>query len=137
MVSPMPLSGRPWPVTVAVKSAVDILAVIVGYLLATTAVSPYAPWGSRAHFPLLIVATVAIWPLVYAVFGLYDVRRHSDVQRVVNAGLTAALFVLMVLFFARVDVSRDYFAALLVFSLVSVVVARLVTRPSEMSSSGR
>jgi FlaA1/EpsC-like NDP-sugar epimerase len=135
MVSPMPHSGRPRPVTVAVKSAVDIVAVIFGYLLAT-AVSPYAPWGTRAHFPLLIVATVAIWPLVFAVFGLYDVRRPADVHRVVNAGLVAALFVLMVLFFARVDVSRDYSVALLAFSLVSVVVARLVTRPSEMSSPG-
>jgi FlaA1/EpsC-like NDP-sugar epimerase len=135
MVSPMPLSGRPRPVTVAVKVAVDFIAVIFGYLLATV-VSPYAPWGTRTHFPFLIVATVAIWPLVFAVFGLYDVRRQTDMHRVVNAGLVAALFVLMVLFFARIDVSRDYFAALLVFSLVTVVVARLVTRQFEMSSSG-
>jgi len=127
MVSPMPLSGRPLPVTVAV----DILAVILGYLLATV-VSPYAPWGGRAHFPLLIIATVAIWPLVFAVLGLYDVRRHTDMHRVVNAGLVAALLVLIILFVARVDVSRDYFAALLAFSMVSIVVARLVTRPSEI-----
>jgi FlaA1/EpsC-like NDP-sugar epimerase len=135
MVSRMPLPGRPWPVTVAVKVAVDILAVIVAYLLATV-VSPYAPWSNRARFPLLIVATVPIWPLVFALLGLYDVRRHAEMHRVVNAGLVAALCVLMGLFFARVDVSRDYFAALLAFSLVSVVVARLVTRPSEMSSPG-
>jgi len=136
MVPPMPLSRRPRPVTVAVKVAVDFIAVIFGYLLATV-ISPHAPWGTRAHFPLLIVATVAIWPLVFAVFGLYDERRHTEMHRVVNAGLVAALCVLMGLFFARVDVSRDYFASLLAFSLVSVVVARLVMQPSEMSSSGR
>ncbi len=79
----------------------------------------------------LIFATVAIWPAVFAVYGLYDLRRPTatvEFQRLVHALLMSVLLVVLVTFVIEVDVSRGFVIWLVGFSLVTVVAGRLVTR---------
>jgi FlaA1/EpsC-like NDP-sugar epimerase len=69
-----------------------------------------------------------IWPVVFAIFGLYDARRPTDIPRIVNAGLIAVVLVVLVTFATGIDVSRSLVVWLLFISLASVVTGRLVTQ---------
>jgi exopolysaccharide biosynthesis polyprenyl glycosylphosphotransferase len=126
-VEPRKSSARPWPLILAIVTfAVDIVAVFVAYVLAKDLVD---------HNKALITpifATVAIWPIVFAVYGLYDLRRPThatvEVQRLFNAVAISVLLVVLVTFVTRLEPSRDFIPALLTISLVAIFAGRLVTR---------
>jgi len=128
-----PPSARPWPALLAgITFAVDVVAVTLSYLLAK-AVAHGVGWdsGKPIHINAPIFATVAIWPAVFAIFGLYDLRRPTataEFQRLLNALLMSVLLVVLVTFVIQIDVSRGFVLWLLGCSLVTVVAGRLVTR---------
>ena len=128
-----PPSARPWPALLAgLTFAVDVVAVTLSYLLAK-AVAHGVGWdsGKPIHINAPIFAPVAIWPAVFAIFGLYDLRRPTataEFQRLLNALLMSVLLVVLVTFVIEVDVSRGFVLWLLGFSLVTVVAGRLATR---------
>jgi exopolysaccharide biosynthesis polyprenyl glycosylphosphotransferase len=128
-------SSRPWPVILAVLTfAVDIITVAAGYLLARGAIE-YLKWDGVGHAGLprlLVFATVGIWPAIFLIYGLYDLRRPThataEFQRLFNASMMSVLLVLLITFETQNDISRGFIAALLVFGFVSVFSGRLVTR---------
>ena len=73
-----------------------------------------------------------VWPVVFMIYGLYDLRRPThataELQRLLNGVLMSVLLVVLITFFASIDISRDFIVFLLVFSLVTVVGGRLLTR---------
>jgi hypothetical protein len=50
--------------------ALDVVAVIAGYDLARGVFDLFFPTHTVEFFRPLLVATVAIWPVVFALFGL-------------------------------------------------------------------
>jgi len=134
-------SRVPWPVILAITTfAVDILAVFAGYYLAKTLMHA---WNDIPTAPKLtwIYATVAIWPVVFAVYGLYDLRRPThataEFRRLFNGAVMSVLLVALITFevYSRVTVSRGFtpisrafIPTLLMVCLVTVVAGRLVTR---------
>jgi exopolysaccharide biosynthesis polyprenyl glycosylphosphotransferase len=120
-------AGRPWPVILAVVTfAVDIIAVSVAYILAKGLVD------HKLAFAFPILATVAIWPVVFAVYGLYDLRRPThataEMQRLFNAVAMSVLLVVLVIFVTRAPSSRDFIPVLLTASLLTIFSGRIVTR---------
>jgi exopolysaccharide biosynthesis polyprenyl glycosylphosphotransferase len=127
-------SARPWPLILAgVTFAVDVLAVTLSYLLAK-ALAHEVGWdsGKPIHLNSLMFLTVAVWPVVFAIYGLYDLRRPThataEFQRLFNALLMSALLVLLITFVAKIDISRSFFAWLLGLSLVTIPTGRVLTR---------
>jgi exopolysaccharide biosynthesis polyprenyl glycosylphosphotransferase len=128
-------SARPWPLILAIITfAVDILAVSIGYLLARGAIA-YLKWDTGIHagmFRPVVFATVAVWPVIFMVYGLYDLRRPThataEFQRLFNASMMSVLLVLLITFETQNDISRAFIGALLAFGFISVVVGRLLTR---------
>jgi exopolysaccharide biosynthesis polyprenyl glycosylphosphotransferase len=131
-------SQIPWQVILAITTfAVDILAVFAGYYLAKTLLHAWQdiPTGPRLTW---IYGTVAIWPVVFAVYGLYDLRRPThataEFRRLFNGAVMSVLLVALITF--EVDPlvtesrgpSRAFIPTLLVVCLVTVVAGRLVTR---------
>ena len=100
-----------------------MLAVTLNYLLAK-ALAHEVGWdsGKPIHVNSLTFLTVAVWPVVFAIYGLYNLRRPThataEFQRLFNALLMSALLVLLITFVAKIDISRSFFAWLLGFSLV-------------------
>jgi hypothetical protein len=114
---------------------VDIIAVMTGYLLAKAIVhEDYlvgGGWWLAISRP--VFATVAIWPVGFATFGLYQPRRlfHShlgELQRLLTASVVAALLCVLVIFVTRMAVARDFIPVLLGSCLANVVIGRVVTR---------
>ena len=127
-------SARPWPLILSgVTLGVDVLAVTLNYLLAK-ALAHEVGWdsGKPIHVNSLMFLTVAVWPVVFAIYGLYDLRRPThataEFQRLFNALLMSALLVLLITFVAKIDISRSFFAWLLGFSLVTIPTGRMLTR---------
>ena len=127
-------SPRPWPVILAaVTFAVDLLAVIISVYLAKT-VAPGDGWDGgislRTNWPLF--ATVAVWPVVFTIYGLYDLRRPThataELQHLFNAVLMSVLLVVLITWVTRLQISRSFVVWLLAFSLVTIIVGRLMTR---------
>ena len=121
-------SARPWPVIIAfITFAVDIVAVIASYYMTKAAVDQKVLAINSTIF-----ATAAIWPVVFAIYGLYDLRRPThataEVQRLLNAVAISVLLVVLVIFVTRMDLSRDFVPVLLAFSMVTVFGGRLITR---------
>ena len=122
--------SRPWPLILAVITfSVDLIAVTAAYVLArglaheSIALPPHDP---------LIFSTVAIWPIVFAIYGLYDLRRPThataELQRLFNAVAMSVLLVVLVIFVTKLNVARDFIPVLLSLGLVTVITGRLVTR---------
>jgi len=114
---------------------VDIIAIITGYVLARTIIRGSSLFGEDAWLATspFVFATVAIWPVVFATFGLYQPRRlvHSHVrelQRLVTASVVAALLCVLFHFVTRIAVARDFIPVLLGSCLANVVIGRVVTR---------
>jgi exopolysaccharide biosynthesis polyprenyl glycosylphosphotransferase len=120
---------RPWPLILAVITfAVDLVAVTSAYVLAKAiAQDKYA--FSFAH-PLF--ATIAIWPVVFAVYGLYDLRRPThataELQRLFNAIAISVLLVVLFYFITRIRPAYDLVPLILVLSVLTVTTGRLMTR---------
>jgi exopolysaccharide biosynthesis polyprenyl glycosylphosphotransferase len=129
-----PPSARPWPALLAgITFAVDVVAVTLSYLLAK-AVAHGVGWdsGKPIHINAPIFATVAIWPVVFAIFGLYDLRRPThaaaEFQRLFNALLMSVLLVVLITFVIKIDIPRSFFVWLLGFGLVTIPTGRVLTR---------
>jgi hypothetical protein len=123
----LPQPGR-HSVFISATLLVDVVAVITGYVLARTIVhSPFFGWNAT------VLATAAIWPVVFATFGLYQpwrlVQAHLvELQRLLTACVVAALLCVLVIFVARVEVARDFIPVLLGFCIFTMVTGRAVTR---------
>ncbi len=127
-------SARPWPLILAfITFAVDIVAVTLSYYLAKT-VAHEIGWdsGKPIHLGWPIFLTVAVWPCVFAIYGLYDLRRPThataELQRLFNAILMSVLVVVLITVAVPIDPSRSFIVWLLGFSMVAVVTGRLLTR---------
>ena len=126
-------SPRRWPlILAAITFAVDLVSVSLSIYLAKI-VARGDGWASG--FPSLsawpIFATVAVWPVVFAVYGLYDLRRPAlatQLHRLMNAVLMSVLLVVLITFVARIEISRSFVVWLLVFSMVGVLAGRLAVR---------
>lgn len=126
-------SSRPWPLILAVVTfAVDIIAVTASYLLAKMVAHDKLFDGTIATIQGRIFLTVLVWPVIFMIYGLYDLRRPThataELQRLLNGVLMSVLLVVLITFFASIDISRDFIVFLLGFSLVTVVGGRLLTR---------
>jgi FlaA1/EpsC-like NDP-sugar epimerase len=125
----MTLSRRRTPaILIATAGAVDILAVTLGYALARAVTHATLFDGSLAAVPSMIFVTVLIWPVVFACFGLYDLRRPGYLERLVAATVTAVAVVVLVTAVARLDVPRDFILMLFVVCLVFVLPGRVRMR---------
>jgi len=124
---------RPWPVILAaVTFAVDLLAVIISVYLAKV-VAPgdggrrHLAWGQLAH-----LRHRCGMPVVFTIYGLYDLRRPThataELQHLFNAVLMSVLLVVLITFVARIQIPRSFVVWLLAFSLVTIIVGRLMTR---------
>lgn len=133
-------SQIPWAVILAITTfAVDILAVLAGYYLAKTLLHA---WSDIPKIPRLtwIYGTVAIWPVVFAVYGLYDLRRPThataEFRRLFNGAVMSVLLVALITFEVdprvkasqELTLSRAFIPTLLVVCLLTVVAGRLATR---------
>ena len=122
--------SRPWPLILAfVTFAVDIIAITISYLLAKDIVKKEDLTFSVNH-PIFL--TIAIWPIVFAIYGLYDLRRPThataELQRLFSAVAICVLMVVLFDFILVINPARDFLLALLAVSLLAVTTGRLVTR---------
>ncbi len=133
-VAPAPVarqSGRRhWPLALAALTfAVDLVAVVAAYILARTLVHDD---GQTLSLSAPIYATVAVWPVVFAIYGLYDLRRPThataEMQRLFNAVAISVLLVVLAIFAAQLKTGRDFIPVLLVIALVTITGGRLLTR---------
>jgi exopolysaccharide biosynthesis polyprenyl glycosylphosphotransferase len=128
--------SRPWPLILSVATfVVDMLAVTVSCLLAKSVAHAMAGTGFESISSVItsrILLTLPVWPVIFTIYGLYDLRRPThataELQRLFNGVLMSVLLVVMITFLASIDISRDFVALLAVFSLVTVVAGRLLTR---------
>ncbi len=127
-------SARPWPLILAfVTFAVDMIAVLVSTYLAKS-VAHGVGWDSGKPLVLEwpIFLTAAVWPVIFAIYGLYDLRRPThataELQRLFNAILMSVLLIVLITFIGPIEISRSFVVWLLGFSLVTVVTGRLITR---------
>jgi exopolysaccharide biosynthesis polyprenyl glycosylphosphotransferase len=121
--------SRPWPVILAfVTFAVDVVAVAAAYLLAKAIVKD----GFAFSISHPIFATIAIWPVIFAVYGLYDLRRPThataELQRLFNAIAICVLLVVLFIFITKLRPALDFIPVLLVLSLATITAGRLMTR---------
>jgi exopolysaccharide biosynthesis polyprenyl glycosylphosphotransferase len=122
--------ARPWPLILAfVTFAVDLVAVTLAYYLARDIVRKEDLSFSLSH-PIYL--TVAVWPIVFAIYGLYDLRRPThataELQRLFSAVAISVLLVVLFDFITRLAPARDFIPVLLVVSLALVTTGRLATR---------
>ncbi len=120
---------RPWPLILAfITFGVDLIALTGAYILAKVMVGEDFQISS-AH---PVFATIAIWPVVFAIYGLYDLRRPThataELQRLFNAIAINVLLVVLFIFVTKSKSSVDFIPVLLVVSLVTVTAGRLLTR---------
>jgi exopolysaccharide biosynthesis polyprenyl glycosylphosphotransferase len=124
---------RPWAVILAITTfAVDVCAVVAGYFLARILLDVAFRGADQTFFRGFVFATVAIWPVVFAVYGLYDLRRPThataELRRLFNAAVMSVLLVVLVTFEAGADTRRELIPALLIVCLATVITGRLITR---------
>jgi exopolysaccharide biosynthesis polyprenyl glycosylphosphotransferase len=134
-VAPAPIARQPgrrhWPLALAIFTfAVDMVAIAAAYILARAFHDDSLPTSLSPALP--IYGTIAIWPIVFAVYGLYDLRRPThataEMQRLFSAVAISVLLVVLVIFVAKLTTARDFVAVLLVIALVAVTSGRLMTR---------
>jgi hypothetical protein len=115
----------------------DVVAVFAGYFLGWLALAVFL--GKLAFSrPEVLLATVAVWPVVFALFGLYSPRRLlsvslAELQRGLAAAVVATLVVLAIVFETGEEVRRAYLpflpvCCLLVCCLLTVGYGRVATR---------
>jgi len=126
---------RRWAVLTAVLAlVVDIAAIGLGYFLAKVFRDGDLDIGPALlrQVDTAIFATALIWPVIFAVYGLYDLRRPThitaELQRLFQAVVTSVLVVALIAFAARIDVSRSFIVSLLVFGLATTAMGRLFVR---------
>ena len=97
--SPGKESVRPWPLILAIVTfAVDMVAVLISTYLAKS-IAHGVGWDSGKPLVLEwpIFLTTAVWPVVFAIYGLYDLRRPThataELQRLFNAILMSVLLI--------------------------------------------
>ncbi len=126
---------RRWSVAMALLTfLVDVVAVTSGYLIAKALHADL--WDHNAPaFPVLsssIFVTILAWPVIFAMYGLYDLQRPTHVtaelQRLFHAIAMCVLTVVLFTFLVRIDVSRTFIAALIVVCLATTLMGRLFTR---------
>ena len=124
-----------WPLVLAMATfAVDVIMVFAGYFLAKTILQLYFA-GSKPDTTSVrgaVLATVAVWPVVFAIYGLYDLRRPTHVaaelRRLFNAVVMSVLLVVLITFEAEADPRRELIPVLLVTCLLTVVAGRMSIR---------
>jgi exopolysaccharide biosynthesis polyprenyl glycosylphosphotransferase len=123
-------AARPWPLMLAIITfAVDLVAVTAAYVLA----KHIARDTDALSFTHPLYATIAIWPVVFGIYGLYDLRRPThataELQRLFNAIAISVLLVVLFYFITRIPApGRDFIPLLLVLSVLTITTGRLITR---------
>ena len=121
--------ARPWPLILAfITFGVDLVALTGAYILAKAIVRDNFDFSVSQP----IFATIAIWPVVFAIYGLYDLRRPThataELQRLFNAIAINVLLVVLFVFVTKIKPSVDFIPVLLVVALLTVTAGRLMTR---------
>jgi FlaA1/EpsC-like NDP-sugar epimerase len=129
---PTRLSQRPWPVILVTATLlVDVVAVFTGYVLMR--IIGYDYFGFRGLFRPITFVTVTIWPVAFAISGLYQPGRlihpnPAELLRLLAASVVVAFLVLLIGYLTRSDLPRFFIPVLLGSCLVNVVAGRIVTR---------
>ena len=124
-----------WIVATAVLTlTVDVAAIGLGYFLAKVFRDGDLDIGPALlrQVDTAIFATALVWPAIFAIYGLYDLRRPThitaEMQRLFQAVVTSVLVVALIAFAVRIDVSRSFIVSLLVFCLATTAIGRLLVR---------
>ena len=126
--------GR-WMLTMTLLSlAVDLTAIEIGYILAKAFRAEHWEVGPVLlhQVDTTVFLTTGAWPVVFAIYGLYDLQRPThitaELQRLFQAVVTSVLLVTLLAFAARIEVSRGFVFSLLGFCLATTVAGRLAVR---------
>jgi exopolysaccharide biosynthesis polyprenyl glycosylphosphotransferase len=113
---------------------VDVVAVFIAYVAAKLIHADRWELGTGLLQPVdkAVFLTIPAWPIVFAIYGLYDLRRPTHItaeaRQLFHAVIFSVLLVVLVTFVVKLNLSRGFFAALLVFSLFTTISGRLLVR---------
>jgi exopolysaccharide biosynthesis polyprenyl glycosylphosphotransferase len=120
--------------TAALTMVIDVVAIGLGYFLAKVFRDGDLDIGPALlrQVDTAIFATAFVWPVIFAIYGLYDLRRPThitaEMQRLFQAVVTSVLVVALIAFAVRIDVSRSFIVSLLIFCLATTAIGRLAVR---------
>ena len=115
----------------ALAVVADLVAVASGYLLSDTLA---VEMGHRlsGHVAVGMYATVLLWPLAFAAYGLYDRRRlvapSEEARRLFHGVMVGTVAVITMTAFFRLEPSRLWMALLFVSTLGATGFTRLAVR---------
>ncbi|MBJ7593398.1 MAG: sugar transferase [Candidatus Dormibacteraeota bacterium] len=118
----------------ALTFVVDLVAVFIAYFAAKMIHANDWELGPQLLRPIdkAVFLTIPAWPIIFGIYGLYDLRRPTHItaeaRQLFHAVIFSVLLVVLVTFVAKLNLSRGFFAALLVFSLVTTISGRLLVR---------
>ncbi len=130
-----PRARTRWLMVMALLSlAVDVVAVELAYILAKAFRATHFDIGPVLlhEVDTRIFLTSLAWPMVFALYGLYDLQRPThmtaEMQRLLQAVVTSVLLVVLIAFATQIELSRGFILSLLGFGLVTTVGGRLALR---------
>jgi len=117
----------------ALTAIVDVLAITLAYLAAKV-IHNRVSMGTTLPDPFdsTLFLTIAAWPVIFGIYGLYDLRRSTHVtaemRQLFHAVIFSMLVVVLVAFSAKLSISRSFIASLLALSLVTTIGGRMLVR---------
>jgi exopolysaccharide biosynthesis polyprenyl glycosylphosphotransferase len=132
--------GRLYARIAAGLAATDVLCLISALLVAWTVRFGFIPLTSGYAVALLLGA--ALWIPVFHAYGLYGIRHLSaaeEFRRVISAASTGALLVVLVSYWSKSELSREWVALTWAFAVVLELIGRRLWRARvfQLRSEGR
>jgi FlaA1/EpsC-like NDP-sugar epimerase len=119
-------------ILVSATLVVDVFVVCTGYVLTRT-IGGDTYLGFGLLFRPIVFVTVTIWPLVFAISGLYQPSRlihpnPAELLRLLAASIVVVFLVVLIAYLTRRDFPLVFVPVFLGCCLVNVVAGRVVTR---------
>jgi exopolysaccharide biosynthesis polyprenyl glycosylphosphotransferase len=132
--------GRLYARIAAGLAATDVLCLISALLVAWTVRFGFIPLTSGYAMALMLGA--ALWIPVFHAYGLYGIRHLSaaeEFRRVISAASTGALLVVLVSYWSKSELSREWVALTWAFAVVLELIGRRLWRARvfQLRSEGR
>ena len=132
--------GRLYARIAAGLAATDVLCLISALLVAWTVRFGFIPLTSGYTVALMLGA--ALWIPVFHAYGLYGIRHLSaaeEFRRVISAASTGALLVVLVSYWSKSELSREWVALTWAFAVVLELIGRRLWRARifQLRSEGR
>jgi exopolysaccharide biosynthesis polyprenyl glycosylphosphotransferase len=121
--------GRLYGRIAAGLAATDVLCLISALLVAWTVRFGFIPLTSGYAVALMLGA--ALWIPVFHAYGLYGIRHLSaaeEFRRVISAASTGALLVVLVSYWSKSELSREWVALTWAFAVVLELIGRRLWR---------